>query len=80
MAETKTKSNTMNIKYYIVPIWSCIDPEPLKGPFNTYDGMLRAARKIRAKQNEEDGIFWLRIGEGNPMIQAFTMQELESRD
>jgi len=66
-------------KYYIVPVFGCVEPEPLKGPFKTYDGMVRAARKIRANQKEEDAIFYLKINpKGRPQMGTFTDDELES--
>ena len=63
-------------KYYIVPVFGCVDPEPLAGPFKTYKGMVRAARKLHAKQAEEDAIFWLRCGKGRPTVGSFTNDEI----
>jgi len=64
-------------KYYIVPVGWCVEPESLKGPFKTYAGMVRAARKIHAKQREEDAIFYLKTGKGRPQMGTFTCDELE---
>ena len=70
----------MKTKYYIVPVYGCTDPEPSRGPFKTYDGMLIAARKIHAKQREEDAIFWLVVyPKGRPQMGSFTNSELEGR-
>lgn len=67
-------------KYYIVPVFGCVDPEPLAGPFKTWNGTVRAARKIHAKQDEEDAIFWLRVGKGRPTMGSFTGQDLNRED
>jgi len=69
-----------NVKYYIVPIFGCIDPEQLVGPFYTYAGMLRKARKVHARQDEDDAIFWLRVGDGKPIFGDFSSDELETED
>lgn len=70
----------MKRKYYIVPIFGCVDPESLVGPFYTYAGMLRRARKIHAKQDEDDAIFWLRVDNGKPVFESFSGAELETED
>jgi len=71
----------MKAKYYIVPVFGCVDPEALVGPFKTYHGMKRAARKIHAKQAEEDAIFWLRVpAKGRPEMGSFTDAELSTED
>ena len=62
-------------KYYIVPVFGCVDPETLKGPFKTYKGLVRAARKVHAKQNDDDAIFWLRCGKGRPIMGSFSGDE-----
>lgn len=69
----------MKIKYYIIPVWSGFDPEPLKGPYQTFTGMKRAARKIHANQREDDAIFWLRIDGEYPIVGAFSSGELGER-
>ena len=53
-------------------------PEPLVGPFKTYKGMLKRARKVYNKQKEEDSIFYLVLTEGSmPRMTYFTHLELE---
>jgi hypothetical protein len=67
------------IQYFIVPVFGCVEPEPLIGPFNTFGKMLTFARKIYAKQREEDAIFYLRT-EGNgvkPTVESFANLDME---
>ena len=66
------------MKYYIIPVYGCTDPEPLIGPFKTYAGMLNRAREVKAEQREEDAIFWLRTEKGEcPIVESFSNAELE---
>jgi hypothetical protein len=68
-------------KFYIVPVFGCVEPETLRGPYKTYHGMRCVARKIHAKQYENDAIFWLRIPEkGCPEMGTFTTAELSTED
>lgn len=65
------------MEYYIVRVFGCVDPEPLIGPFKTYDGMRKRAVKVRAGQDDEDAIFWLRTAPGEkPLIASFTNADL----
>ena len=67
------------MKYYIIPVYGCVEPEHLIGPFKTYEKMFKRAVKVRANQNERDAIFWLRFQQGRmPQVSAFTNAELES--
>lgn len=66
------------MKYYVIPVYGCTDPESLIGPFRTFANMLKRARKVHASQASEDAIFWLRVNEGEkPMVNSFSNQELE---
>ena len=68
----------MKTKYYIVPIYGCTYPETSIGPYTTYEGMLKRARTVRAKQKEEDGLFYLVLTEGSaPRMGSFSNLELE---
>jgi hypothetical protein len=65
------------MKYYILKVFGCVEPEPLHGPYLTYGNMLKAARRAHKKQSEEDAIFWLRVdGKGRPQVGSFTNTEL----
>jgi hypothetical protein len=63
-------------KYYIVLVFGGVELERLKGPFKTWNGMVRAARKVYANQAEEDAIFWLRTGKRQPSMGSFSRQDL----
>ncbi len=68
----------MKKKFYIIPVFGCTDPEPLIGPFKTYDGMVKRAKKVFAKQREEDAIFWMvTYPKGRPGIGSFTFADLD---
>lgn len=68
----------MKTKYYIVPVFGCVDPETLKGPFKTYDGMVNEARKIYANQDQDDAIFYLKVQPGRrPQLGTFSGSELD---
>ncbi len=68
----------MKTKYYLVPIFGSVDPETLKGPYLTYTDLVRAAQRVRAKQNDEDGLFYLEIGKGKPVMGSFSGADIES--
>ncbi len=70
----------MNIKYYLVEVWRSVEPQPLKGPYFTYDNLLKAARKVYAKwhRRDEDGLFYLRTEDGRkPQMGSFSGKEME---
>lgn len=72
-----------NIEYYIVIIFQGVEPEPARGPYLTYDNMLKVAKRYYAtKMSEEDSIFWLRVchSEGKPQLGSFSRNELETAD
>jgi hypothetical protein len=75
MSKNKNKNTS---KYYVMPVWGCVEPQPLTGPFKTYDGMVKRAVKIHAEQGEEDAIFWMRTGgTSRPVVGTFTDDELD---
>lgn len=66
------------IQYWIVPVFGCIEPESLVGPFLTFGNMKKRAKKVHAEQSEDDAIFWLRTQDGKkPQINAFVGSEWE---
>ena len=68
------------MKYYIVPVWGCVDPEPLRGPYPTFGKLLKAARRVYKKQDDDDAIFWLRLeGKVKPQMGAFSGEELGAK-
>ena len=70
-----------NLGYWIVPVFRCVDIEDLVGPFSTYGAMLRAARKIKQRQREEDALFWLRLDKGEPPVMgSFSGREMEGAE
>jgi hypothetical protein len=70
----------MNKKYYIAPVFGGTDPETLIGPYKTFKGMLKKAKKVKENQRMEDSIFWLVINDipgVPPAVCAFTNHDLE---
>lgn len=65
------------MKYYILKVFSCVDPEPLHGPYLTYGNMLKRARKLYQELDEQDILLWVRTGGGEkPMVGSFSGKEL----
>lgn len=60
-----------NIIYWIVPVFGCVEPESLIGPFLTYENMLEKAKEVHKTQSEDDALFYLRIEHGIPWVDAF---------
>lgn len=61
----------MKYKYYVIIVYGDIEPD-LHGPFNTSEEQDIRAKELR-KDNPEDGIYWLSIGEdGEPEIGAYS--------
>ena len=68
----------MKKKFYIIPVYGCTDPEPMIGPFATYENMLKRARKVHDKQREEDALFWMvTYPKGKPGVGSFSGEELD---
>lgn len=53
-----------NIIYWIIPVFACVEPQKAVGPFLTYDDMLKRAKKIKAKQSDDDALFYSRTQYG----------------
>jgi hypothetical protein len=69
----------MNTKYYIIPVFRCVEPEPLIGPFKTYEGMVKRAQKVYLNQHEGDAIFYLKLEDGKrPTVGTFSNDEIPS--
>lgn len=67
----------MDTAYYLMPIYGCVDPEPLQGPYRDWPALLSAARIVRSQQEEEDSLFWLAItADGRPETGAFAHAEI----
>lgn len=78
MSKKNKNKNKPAPKYYVMPVWGCVEPEPLAGPFKTYEGMVKRASKIHAKQGEEDAIFWMRTsGNRIPVVGTFIDDEID---
>lgn len=68
----------MKKKFYIIPVFGCTDPEPMIGPFKSYDAMLKRARKVHDKQREEDALFWMvTYPNRRPGLGSFALGELD---
>ncbi len=68
------------MKFYIMPVFGCTDPEALIGPYKTFDRMLKRAQKVYAKQREEDAIFWVLVKpNGRPEVGSFANVELTGK-
>ena len=68
----------MKKKYYVIPVFGCVEPETLIGPYKSYDSMVKKAQEVHAEQDEHDAIFWMVIdGRGRPAIGTFTEDELD---
>jgi hypothetical protein len=72
-----TNKKKSTVKYYVLPVWGCVEPQPLIGPFKSYEAMTKRAVKVHAEQGEEDAIFWMRTGKGAPAVSTFTDDELD---
>jgi len=65
-------------KYYILPMTGAVEPEPLIGPFRSYEGMLKRAVEVYARQKDEDTMFYVVMqGDRKPQVGAFEMFELD---
>lgn len=64
-------------KFYVVPIFDCVEPESLIGPFKTFEGMRKRAVKVRQDQSDADAIFWLEVTGGLIKMHPFTNDDLE---
>ena len=63
--------------HYVIQVINDIEPE-LHGPVRTRKAVLKTARKLRADNGEEHGIFHLIISRtGQPSIHTFSGKELE---
>ena len=68
------------IEFYILPVFGCVQPEPLIGPFKTYAEMQKRAQMVAARQGDMDAIFWLRTAPNpvGPMVGSFSGKDLTS--
>lgn len=64
-------------KYYILPVYGCLDPEPFIGPFDSYELMLQQAKLIRLEQDEEDALFWVRTKDPDTTVNCFISDEID---
>lgn len=63
--------------YYVVPIFGCVDPQPLAGPYASWEEMLPHAQAIYREQDPgEDAIFYLALADGRPELGAFSDTDL----
>ena len=70
--------NAKKSQYWILPIHRSVQAEPPVGPFGSFEAMLPEARKLRKKQKEEDGIFWLNVKtDGKLFSGSFSNLDLE---
>jgi hypothetical protein len=69
----------MKLKYYLLVIWLGVDPE-LFGPYNSYQGMVRKARKFVRNEDldRQHSIFWL-VGDryGEPEAHSFSGSQID---
>jgi hypothetical protein len=70
----------MSESFWAVPIFRCVEPEPVVGPFDTYDDMLVKAREIRKEQRDDDALFWAMIKDGRLEIGSFVNYEICPED
>lgn len=66
---------------WIAPIYGCVQPQDLVGPYTDYDEMLLKAREIHSAQRLRDGIFYIVVTPNRtPTLEAFTSEELPLED
>lgn len=46
-------------EYFVLPVFGCVDPQTLVGPFADCEQLKVKAREIKEEQDEEDAIFWV---------------------
>jgi hypothetical protein len=65
-------------KYFIIPVFGCVEPQKLIGPFKTFDAMRKRAVKVRKAQDDNDAIFYLCTHpKKRPCVDSFTDDQLE---
>ena len=70
----------MNKRFYLIDVEGCVEPS-LVGPFGDEETLAGEARKIRARQDEEDALFWLAIDEkGEPSVGPFAAGLFEGEE
>ncbi len=52
----------MEKRYYLIEVEGAVEPYA-RGPFNTEDERDNAAKQIRARQDEDDCLFWADVDE-----------------
>jgi hypothetical protein len=55
------------MKFYLLVIWGDLEIEK-RGPFKDDTTRLRAARKIRRINGNDDGIHWLNLSSGGRVV------------
>jgi hypothetical protein len=59
-------------QYYIAPVFGCVEPQSVEGPFDTFHAMLEQAKKVKAEQSETDALFYIvQQEDGRPCLECF---------
>ncbi len=65
--------------YYIIYVWGCVEPQPLDGPYESFELMRIEAEKFWQSEDarpERDCIFYLLIDGDGPSVHSFTNDDL----
>ena len=59
-------------RHYLIPVDGCVEPRAV-GPYASGARRDAAARRLRAKQDEDDALFWADVGaDGRLTVGAYT--------
>ena len=65
--------------YYVLFIEGDVEPK-LYGPYKTHKNRDKKAQKLRAENGPEDGIFWMDMTAGKPVVGAYPANFFEEKN